>query len=116
MLRYVLLLMRGIVRDKNSEIQIVLTVEVVESLMTMAHRKSCVKMPVLQTHPVRLEAQSTAIVLMTALIIPVNVFPNITNFVTEPMNKVPELPVMANIRNVVIYVRHINIPLFHRDM
>ena len=89
---------------------------VVETPMTMAHRKSCVKMPDLQTHPVRQEAQSKAIALMTALIIPVNVFPNITNFVMEPMNKVPELPATANIRNVVIHVRHINIPLFHRDM
>ena len=84
--------------------------------MTTEHRKSCVKMPDLQTHPVRQEVQSTAIVLMTVLIIPVNVFPNITNFVTEPMNKVPELPATENIKNVVIYVRHINIPLFHRDM
>ena len=84
--------------------------------MTTEHRKSCVKMPVLQTHPVRQEVQSKTIVLMTVLIIHVNVFPNITNFVTEPMNKVPELSATANIKNVVIYVRHINIPLFHRDM
>ena len=88
----------------------------VENPMTTEHRKSCVKMPVLPTHPVRQEVQLAVIVLMTVLIMPVNVFPNITNFVTEPMNKVPELPVMANIRNVVIYVRHINIPLFLRDM
>ena len=98
--------------------------EVEESPMTTEHRKSCVKMPVLQTHPVRQEVQSTAIqevqstaiVLMTALIIPVNVFPNITNFVTEPMKKVLVLLATENTKNVVIYVRHINIPLFHRDM
>ena len=84
--------------------------------MTTEHLKSCVKMPDLQTHPVRQEVQSKAIVLMTALIIPVNVFPNITNFVTEPMNKVPELPATANIKNVVISVLIINIPLFRRVM
>ena len=87
-----------------------------ESPMTTAHRKSCVKMPVLQTHPVRQEVQSKAIVLMTVLIIPVNVFPNITNFVTELMNKVPELLATENTKNVVIFAPPINIPLFHRDM
>ena len=90
--------------------------EVEETPMTTEHRKSCVKMPVLPTHPVRQEVQLAVIVLMTVLIIPVNVFPNITNFVTEPMNKVPVLLATENTKNVVIYVRHINIPLFHRDM
>ena len=108
--------MRGIAREINSVISKVLTVEVEETPMTTEHRKSCVKMPVLQTHPVRQEVQLAVIVLMTVLIIPVNVFPNITNFVTELMNKVPELLATVNIKNVVIYVRHINTPLFHRDM
>ena len=108
--------MPEIAREINSVISKVLTVEVEETPMTTEHRKSCVKMPDLQTHPVRQEVQLAVIVLMTVLIIPVNVFPNITNFVTEPMNKVPELLATANIKNVVIYVRPINIPLFHRDM
>ena len=84
--------------------------------MTMEHPKTFVRKPVIPIHLVPTEAPLPLIVLMTVLIIPVNVFPNITNFVTEPMNKVPELPATANIKNVVIYVRHINIPLFHRDM
>ena len=87
-----------------------------EPPMTTVLPKNFVKKPVLQTHPVRQEAQATVIVLMTVLIIHVSVFPNITNFVTEPMNKVPEFPVMANIRNVVIFAPRINIRLFPQDM
>ena len=117
LLRCVLSPMPEIAREINSVIwKHRVVAEVEENPMTTEHLMNCVKMPDLQTHPVRQEVQSKAIVLMTVLIIPVNVFANITNFVTEPMNKVPELPATANIRNVVIYVRHINIPLFHRDM
>ena len=86
--------------------------------MTMEHRKNFVNKPVIPTRLVPMEAPLPLIALMTVLIIPiVNVLPNIIKFVIRLLeNKVLGILAAVNIKNVVISVLIINIPLFRRVM
>ena len=86
--------------------------------MTMEHRKNFVNKPVIPIHLAPKEVLLPLIALMTVLIIPiVNVLPNIIKFVIRlSERKVSGLPAAVNIKNVVISVLIINIPLFRRVM
>jgi len=86
--------------------------------MTMEHPKNFVNKPVIPTHLVLKVVSRLLIVLMTVLIIRiVNVLPNIIKFVIRlSERKVSELLAAVNIKNVVISVLIINIPLFRRVM
>ena len=119
-LRYVLLLMREIVERINSVIRKLLTEEMVaeEIPMTTALLRNFVNKLVIPTRLVPMEAPLPLIALMTVLIIPiVNVLPNIIKFVIRLLeNKVLGILAAVNIKNVVISVLIINIPLFRRGM
>ena len=86
--------------------------------MTTALPRTFVNKPVIPTRLVPTEAPLPLIALMTVLIIPiVNVLPNIIKFVIRlSERKVSGLPAAVNIKNVVISVLIINIPLFRRVM
>ena len=86
--------------------------------MTMEHRKNFVNKPVIPLPLVPKEVLLPLIVLMTVLIIPiVNVLPNIIKFAIRlSERKVSGLSAAVNIKNVVISVLIINIPLSRRGM
>ena len=86
--------------------------------MTTALPRNFVNKPVIPIPLVPTEAPLPLIALMTVLIIPiVNVLPNIIKFAIRlSERKVSELPAAVNIKNVVISVLIINIPLFRRGM
>ena len=86
--------------------------------MTTALLRNFVNKLVIPTRLVPKKVLLPLIVLMTVLIIPiVNVLPNIIKFVIWLLeNKVLGILAAANIKNVVISVLIINIPLFRRGM
>ena len=86
--------------------------------MTTALLRNFVNKLVIPTRLVPMEAPLPLIALMTVRIIPiVNVLPNIIKFVIRLLeNKVLGILAAVNIKNVVISVLIINIPLFRRVM
>ena len=86
--------------------------------MTMVLLRTFVNKPVIPIPLVPKEVLLPLIVLMTVLIIPiVNVLPNIIKFAIRLLErKVLGILAAANIKNVVISVLIINIPLFRRGM
>ena len=86
--------------------------------MTTALLRNFVNKLVIPTRLVPMEAPLPLIALMSVLIIPiVNVLPNIIKFAIRlSENKVSELLVTANIKNVVLHAKDMIIPLFRRVM